>query len=138
MLRRKGQVYCRTRCSQVALARKKRYTGSYGISLSRGTRGAVSELRVAVDLLERGYEVFRAVSQACSSDLIALSSGQILRIEVRTGARYSPTGSLSFPRNGTGNDKRSEECLDHYAVVVHGEPVIYIPELPGTRGGDSA
>jgi hypothetical protein len=52
---------------------------------SHGTTGAVHELMVAVDLVVRGYEVFRAVSPSCSCDLIALKGGKALRVEVKTG-----------------------------------------------------
>jgi len=55
------------------------------LGVPTGTVGAISELRVCVDLLSRGFEVFRAVSQSCSCDLAILKSGQLLRIEVKTG-----------------------------------------------------
>ena len=91
----------------------------------------------AVDLMKRGYEVFRALSPACSCDLIALGPFGALRIEVRTGKKSLITGNLNFSRNeqlgGAGKKtKRSETDLDHYAVVVHHgteTEVIYFPEL---------
>lgn len=58
------------------------------MALSSGTVGAVSELLTCVDLLQRGFEVFRAVSPACSCDLAILKDGRLLRVEVRTGAVY--------------------------------------------------
>lgn len=51
------------------------------------TRGAVSELLVAADLLQRGYEVFRAVSAATSCDLLAMHAGVTFRVEVRSTTR---------------------------------------------------
>ena len=39
--------------------------------VSPATRGAIAELRVATDLLARGYHVFRSVSPASPCDLIA-------------------------------------------------------------------
>lgn len=49
-----------------------------------GTVGAISELVVAVDLLRKGYEVFRALSVNASCDLAIIKDGVLLRIEVRT------------------------------------------------------
>jgi hypothetical protein len=85
----------------------------------------------AVDLMKRGYEVFRALSPACSCDLIALAGGRSLRIEVRTGIRSPVSGRVSFPRNGgTVTKNRTPGDLDHYAVVVAGEVALYEPPLP--------
>ena len=101
-------------------------------ALPSGTVGAMSELVASVDLLSRGYEVFRAVSSACSCDLIALGDDRKpLRIEVRTGRRSLTSGMLHFPRNGRQSTKRTEDDLDHYCVVVGNKEIIYIPALPG-------
>jgi len=55
--------------------------------MSTGDIGAVGELKTVVDLMSRGFEVFRAVSPAASCDLIALKEGKSVRVEVRTGRR---------------------------------------------------
>jgi hypothetical protein len=93
------------------------------MDLSSGTVGAVGELLVATDLLLRGFEVFRALSPACSCDLAVLSSGQLLRVEVTTG-HMAPNGKV-FSRS-------KEPRFDLLAVVVHSSPVqiVYTPELP--------
>lgn len=53
--------------------------------LPTGTTGALNELLVCTDLLERGYHVFRSVSPSCPCDLVAYRPGQIpRRIEVKT------------------------------------------------------
>ena len=44
---------------------------------------------MAADLLRRGWEVFRAVSPACSCDLIIHRAGVLLRVEVRTMNYYA-------------------------------------------------
>jgi len=46
--------------------------------------GALSELRVAVDLMLQGYEVFRAISGFASCDLIAIRGTETKRVEVKT------------------------------------------------------
>ena len=125
--------YCSPKCGSAASVR--RHFGPPR-GLSCGTMGAISEMAAAVDLMKRGYEVFRALSPASSCDLIALGSFGALRIEVRTGQRSLVTGKLTFPRNGSGN-KRSETDLDHYAVVVHHGvevEVLYVPELRDKEG----
>lgn len=68
-------------------------------SLSPATRGAVAELVACINLVNDGYEVFRAVSPSCSCDLIAQKSGQMFRVEVRTGT-LTPTGKRYFPAYG--------------------------------------
>jgi len=78
--------------------------------VSRSTKGAISELLVAGDLLFKGYEVFRAVSPACSCDLIAQKNGRLTRIEVRTGA-LNKNGSVCFPKKSRDIDHH-----DHFSV----------------------
>jgi len=92
----------------------------YGMNSS--TSGAFSEFIVCVDLMKRGYEVFRAVSPANSCDLIALKPGAMKRIEVRTG-NYSK-GKISFAKK-----IEDEGRSDHYAVVVEDRVAFYKPLL---------
>jgi len=90
-------------------------------TVSTSTSGSISELMTAADLMTRGWKVFFPLFRA-HSDLIAQSpDGEVLkRIEVRSGSR-KPDG-LRYTR------RPSDRC-EHYAVVVAGEPVIYIPPL---------
>lgn len=67
-------------------------------SISTGTVGAMSEMVVAVDLMKRGYSVFRALSQSCLCDLVAYKDGKSLLIEVRTGYEQD-NGKMFFPTN---------------------------------------
>ena len=83
----------------------------------------MSELRVAVDLLSKGYEVFRAVSPACSCDLVALREGQLpLRIEVRT-ANFQLNSRATMPRHSADAGKQ-----DHFAFVLPNS-ISYEPAL---------
>ena len=123
-----NQRYCSKECGTSARAL------IWGVGertrLATASRGAVSEMVAACDLMERGYEVFRALSPACSCDLIALGPDGALRIEVRTGRRNTVTGQLMFARNdGRGTTKRSDGDLDHYAIVASTQ-VAYDPPLP--------
>lgn len=55
--------------------------------LPTGTVGAINELRVSVDLMARGYAVFRALSPSCPCDLAILKDDNLIRVEVKTGYR---------------------------------------------------
>lgn len=107
--------FCNNRC------RKKLVLGERASSLSTATRGAVSELRVAVDLLERGYEVFRALSPSCSCcDIAILKDGKLLRVECRTG---------SYLKSGKHYHTTQNIRADVLAVILP-DKIIYAPELP--------
>lgn len=95
--------------------------GIKGSGLPTGTTGAIGELRVAVDLMQRGFEVFRAISPSCSCDLAVLHAGGLLRIEVRTGYKNKSTGKI------VTNTPRNPDRYDVHAIVV-GDSVTYIPE----------
>ena len=71
------------------------------MNLPTGSVGAVSEMLAAADLLKNGYSVFRAISQACYCDLIAIKGNEEWHIEVRTGYR-SLNGTLNFPKHIRG------------------------------------
>jgi hypothetical protein len=71
--------------------------------------GAASELMVSVDLIGRGFQVFRNVS-AIGIDLIAYRAGVFLRVEVST-APISWDGAIRCP------DKRTR-VYDILALVV--------------------
>lgn len=107
------QRYCSEDCRLQAYKPRPPYQGT-----APGTVGAIQELRVSVDLLTKGYEVFRALSPNCSSDLIAMKNNKILRIEVRTGY-YRPKG-IQFPKD--------RFKADHFAVVLP-DQILYMPPL---------
>lgn len=91
------------------------------LPLFPATTGVISEYRVAIDLLKKNYEVFRAVSPSCSCDLAILKDGKILRVEVKTGHR-TPIGAV-YALNG------KMDKADILAVVLP-EEIIYKPDLP--------
>ena len=103
----KIQKYCCYGCRMDAT--KARYTKSIN-EIPTGTVGTLSELRVAIDLLQKNYEVFRAMSPACSCDLAILKDGQLLRVEVTTG--YYNGGKLRHSKT-----KAQLEKSDIIAIV---------------------
>lgn len=93
--------YCSDMCAAVKTRSSLRGFSS-GLSLASATVGAISEMTVCADLLARGYEVFRSVSPACGCDLVAYRDGVCVRVEVRTGKRYS-NGNLCYPKGARGH-----------------------------------
>jgi hypothetical protein len=89
-----------------------------------GHRGAASELYAAADLIERGYEVFRAVSPAAKADLlIEKPDGSVERIQVRTGKRHK-----GINNKGTRLTYDNKGKYDRLAVVIPTEArILYIP-----------
>ena len=93
-------------------------------SITKGQRGALSELTAAAHLLDMGWHVFRALSPCCPCDLVVLrNGGKPLLIEVRTG-NVSKIGTLYYAKNVHGRVN-----VDHYAIVV-GSSVTFLPPLP--------
>lgn len=115
--------YCSKNCVTVA-ERVRRYGPDYQV-IPSASRGAVSELLVCAHLLTRGYEVFRAQSAACSCDLIALRSGQMYRIEVRSATR-NLNGQLTYP----WRDQKDLGRSDVLATVEPNGTITYMPDMP--------
>lgn len=81
----------------------------------------MSELSVCVDLMAKGYEVFRAESPHCSCDLVVLDGGRPIRIEVKSGYRRKD-GEIGVPTSSLDPTK-----YDVLAVVT--DEVTYTPDL---------
>jgi hypothetical protein len=110
--------------------RKKLYAGQNTIwNIASGTVGAINELRVSVDLLVKGYAVFRALSPACPCDLVVLYDGRVFRVEVTTGHR-SVGGNIQYP-------KKDNTRYDVLAVVVQ-DAIVYSTDVPELRHLTSA
>ena len=91
------QRYCTRTCAGRAQAVRRPIPSlSRELNLPRGTVGALNELRVSIDLIERGFHVFRALSPCCPCDLVVFSpEGACLRVEVKTS--YARAGRLMEP-----------------------------------------
>jgi hypothetical protein len=112
--------YCSDECRRQHL--HKQYAAANKCwNLPTPTIGALSELKVSVDLLSKGFAVFRALSASCPCDLAVLIDSKLLRIEVTTASR-TPRGNISFPQHNKAN-------YDILALVL-GDTIIYNPLLP--------
>jgi len=58
-----------------------------GFGRGRCLVGAAAELLVAVDLMNRGYHVFRSLGQHSPFDIIAVTESQLIRVEVKSGKK---------------------------------------------------
>lgn len=89
----KWQKYCSPPCRPTV----QRPQWDSDRSIDTATKGSIGELAVSVDLMQKGYTVFRALSPSAFCDLIAIRLDSALYIEVRTG--FTLEGRLYFPKN---------------------------------------
>uniref|UniRef100_A0A6M3IQ58 Uncharacterized protein n=1 Tax=viral metagenome TaxID=1070528 RepID=A0A6M3IQ58_9ZZZZ len=122
--RNDARKYCSWECRDAYYKKKYHLFNPYK-GTSSGTTGAISELRVAVDLLSKGFNVFRSLSPNSPCDLAVLKNGRLRRIEVRT----TFLGTSGKP-NSAVNKKDDLSNIDHYAFVTP-EKIIYEPEIKG-------
>lgn len=112
---RSNARFCTNECRDGSYAK---YT--HDAPLTHPTIGAISELIVSAHLLLKGYEVFRAMSPACSCDLIINKAGAMKRIEVRSGY-ITMGGKVNCPFN-----HRDIGRSDILAIVVNdGKQIVY-------------
>ena len=92
--------------------------------ISTATRGAMSELLACIDLMKKGYEVYRALSPASSCDVLALKNGKFFDVEVKTGYRSKDNKQITSTTN-------KNQIKAHYlAIVIHRtNEVVYEPPL---------
>ena len=105
-------------------------------AISTKLLGTHGELRVAADLLSRGYHVFTPIADASKSDLIATRDEKsFLRIQVKTMRTKNGAVSIGVVAKGKGNNKNrvyeyryTKENVDYIAVFVYDRDcVLYIP-----------
>lgn len=66
--------------------------------LPSGTVGTISELEVALDLLKKGYEVYRPVTPNCSGDFMIEKNFEWNKIEVKTGYQHLKNKTIIFSK----------------------------------------
>lgn len=95
-------VYCSIPCVKKNADLIKVPSGVY--DLASGTVGAISEILVAIDLMKKGWDVYRGLSPASYCDLIAIKGEATLKLEVRTGFYYHRKNkgkTLNYPTKRT-------------------------------------
>lgn len=123
--RRPDAAYCSVACRRAWAKQKYETLNGQATGRATATTGAIAELLVSADLLAHGYEVFRALSPACSCDLAILQDGKLLRVEVRS-AWVTASGKV----RAIGHKGRA----DILAMVHHRKGlIIYEPTLEKRR-----
>lgn len=120
--------YCSSRC--VKSYQNKKYNSyqkdsAFVDGVSGGSVGAAHEMLVCVDLLRKGFEVFRSVSPHSKCDLIARNNGSQYTIEVRTCATRVD-GSLSLSKANM-----NDHYYDIYAAVTRTGGIHYLDPNEG-------
>lgn len=119
------RVYCSYKCRLEHNKRQRHELNPYLKVCTTGQTGAMSEMLVCVDLLKRGFDVFRAVAQSCSCDIVALRNGRMFRVEVKTAYRRK-TGTV-----GVSLRPDQKEKFDILAMVwLDNNEIVYEPSLP--------
>ena len=126
------KVFCLRACSLAwyssnngALSHKR------DIPLPSPTVGALNEYRVIVDLLGKGYSVYRSVSPSAKCDLVAFpyldDKTAPLRIEVKTSyRRINASGGKVYHASFSPGQ---EAFFDTLAMVLP-DIIVYEPPLP--------
>ena len=110
-------------CSRICYNAANLFSSPYTSAISKGKVGAIAELIVAADLIKRGYEVFRSVSQDSSSDLLILKHNKAFTVEVKSSVRN---------RKGKIAVFKGKLKSDILASFIHRENVIiYNPNVDG-------
>lgn len=111
------QKYCTRQCCADHYHQrtfKQAYPG-----VTKSTAGDIGELRVGVDLLAKGHDVFKSLSVNGEIDLIVAVNGLLRTVQVKIGHR-SATGELRFPKPKSKTD---------IVAVVLADEIIYLPNL---------
>jgi len=126
-VRRSSMRFCDKHCAAAHQQQKWRTRNpksALGALLAGGV-AEVNEMRVAIDLLQRGFEVYRAAFQGMPCDMLVRRTewdhNQVWRVEVTTGNR-TVAGSIVHP-------DRSKAQFDVLAVVLADGEIMYKPDI---------
>lgn len=119
---RKDRKFCDKTCAAFTAKRKWREANPKSplAAFATGAVAEANEMTVAIDLLQRGYEVFRSAFPAQSCDMLVRFADTTMRVEVTSG-NYTGSGTLVHP-------ERDPSKYDVMAVVANGK-ITYKPEL---------
>jgi hypothetical protein len=87
------------------------------MSLSKGTLGAVNEIRVALYMMILGWQLFRSISPNDSVDLVAIKGRTVLKVQVKASFH----GQYKHLRSGNN---------DLLAIVTAGDQIRFRPLFP--------
>lgn len=95
----------------------------FKIALPSNVTGALAELLVCTDLLERGLDVYRSITPSGRCDLVTVcrSTGETNRVEVKCG-RMSRSGKVVC-------NPGPHNSFDTLAIVIGNSEIIYDPPM---------
>jgi len=95
----------------------------FGHRLSPHFAAAVAEMLVAVDLMHRGFDVYKSLASCGACDLVCIKRGGnvAIRVEVKT-ARRQMNGKLH-------HSPHTHNRFDVLALVCGDKSVTYLPDL---------
>lgn len=116
-----NKQYCSKKC------RRDSYKDVKGIILTEenlcpSSKGTLNELRVALDLISKGFYVFRSLSPNSPCDLVAIKKEKTLLIEVKT-LQYTVDGKYVCSKITNKNGRFD------IAAYAGKNTIIYKPEL---------
>jgi hypothetical protein len=92
-----------------------------GGTLTRHMTGEVAEHQVIIDLIRKGYWVFKPIGFGCGFDYLAIRGEEIEKVEVKAGRMQNKTGYISVNRPGGSRGPAVHTLL----AVVIGDKIIY-------------
>lgn len=97
-------------------------------NLTTATIGSIHEYQVSVDLMRRGWQIFKALSPNGPVDLVAIKADRILRVQVTKGSKYK-SESKRTERICHGKGKNGSGRYDLLAISMVSGEIVYIPTL---------
>ena len=125
--RLKQKVYCSALCRTKSYNEKTFPGSEFPHGLATGTVATISEMRVCIDLLRRGLDVFRSQSSRKSS-LVFIVERLCFRVAISTAYRSPVTSKLHFSEGPGEFDLLALALPDNEIVYLNRDHVEVIPE----------
>jgi len=117
--------YCCKGCQRKYLNKQLGFEKYDDENLNNNVRGAMNEMIVCADLIRKGFEVFKALTNN-SCDMAILMKKVLYRVEVTTGNIYCKNGRVHMPMK----DKNKHDIL---AVVLKNGSIVYTPTIESIK-----
>jgi len=92
---RMNRQFCSDKCEHKAGDARYEVNESNNFHL---VTGEIAELKVVIDLMKKGYWVFKPVITGCGFDYVAIRGDEVEKIEVKVGKIHTSTGRMSVTR----------------------------------------
>lgn len=80
--------------------------------------GCLAEYKIAIELLKRGYQVSKPLTDSSVYDLIAEIDGKLIKIQVKSTSQKPKKNLNGIPINMTRHRRYSTKDVDYYALWV--------------------